>query len=143
MTDDGLSGELRNGGKSTGGKSTSGSKSDFNTTLEKLTGAINTLNAKLSDESTTSSNSDGIRNSRRGQQFYRANDSTGAIGAAAYNRGRGGQAADPTKAFLDGLTQQLLKSLGRGDVEKQMTKSLQEVAKRLGTTVEDVPNALE
>lgn len=147
MADNGLSDQFRNGGssdggKSTSGKSTGGSQANFKQTLESLTTAINNLNTKLTDGSSTSSNLDGIRNSHRGQQFYRANDSTGAIGAAAYNRGRGGQTADPTKAFLDGLTQQLLKSLGRGDVEKQMTKSLQEVAKRLGTTVEDVPNAL-
>ena len=69
-----------------------------------------------------------------------ANRGSGAVRAARYSRDSG--KSDPAKTFLDGITDQMMKSLGRGDVEKQMEKNLREFARKMGTTVEDLPNEL-
>ena len=106
--------------------------------LNKLNSSIQSLNDKLDD--VTGPVSDIARDGKRsayGQR--RAGDRTGASASARYRRDRN---SDPAKTFMDGLTGQLMKSLGGNDVEKQMTKSLQTIAKKMGTTIDKVPEML-
>ena len=115
-----------------------------NTPEAKLAAAITALNTSvqgLSDKITEldGSVSESTKETRRSQGQRRAGDRTGASASARYRRDRNN---DPAKTFMDGVSDQLMKSLGRGDIEKQMTKSLQTMAKKLGTTVDGIPNAL-
>lgn len=67
----------------------------------------------------------------------RRGGATGAANAARYRRD--GKGKEQSKSFLDGLTESFESSLGKADLEKELTKKFRALADKMGTTADQLP----